>query len=93
MIFRIPVALHKAYHDLFGNLTPLEVIDLLFKVFLRPGRFKKYRRVVNGGEPPPKVDPDKLVLALTKLIEGAFPNWIPPEALIRNLTERRRRLT
>jgi hypothetical protein len=93
MIFRIPVALHKAYHDLFGNLTPLEVIALLFRVFFRPGRFKEYIRVVGNGVPPPKLNPDKLLLDLVRL----FPEgWALTDELIgkiRSLTEQRDKLT
>lgn len=92
ILFKVPSDTHWAYHLLFGNLMPLEIIDVLLRTFFCGGRFRReYRRIINDGEQPPNIDPDKLLLALVRKV---FPkDWVPSEELIQSLIERGRRLS
>jgi hypothetical protein len=91
ILSRTPSDVHWAYHRIFGNLQPLEIIATLLRTFFRGGRFrKKYRRIISNGERPPKVNPDGLLLDLIKL----FPEgWALTDELIGSLTEQRDKLT
>lgn len=84
--------LHWAWHLLFGNRTPLEILDILLKVWFKGGKFVNYRTSIGKKTKPPKtMTPDQMIIALEKLV---FPkDWVPSKQLIKRLRRRRKRFT
>jgi hypothetical protein len=86
MLCNVPSDVHWAYHHLFGNLTPIEIIATLLRYFFHRGNFRvRYQRIVKRGGSL-RVNPDKLLLSVLK----TFPeDWVPSEEVIQRLQERR----
>jgi len=84
----VPSDVHWAYHRLFGNLMPLEVIAIIAKIFFRGGKFRKrYPRIIKRVVRTSKAPPDKVIAIL---IETLFPtDWVPSKELIEKLQKRR----
>jgi len=85
----VPANIHWAYHTLFGNLKPLEIISVILKQFFRGGKFnRRYWRIVKRNSREPRVSPDEI---LTILVEEIFPkDWVPSEELVEMLATKRR---
>jgi len=83
-----PSDLHWSWHRLFGNLLPLEIMLVILRHMLKPGKFRRWRSIIEEGEEPPKpVNPDQIILEMMKKV---FPkDWIPGNKLINELSRRR----
>lgn len=91
LLTEVPSDIHWAWHRLFGNRIPLEILDLILKVWFKGGKFINYRTSIERKDEAPKtMTPDQLIVALEKLV---FPeDWVPSKRLIRRLEKRRERL-
>lgn len=83
----IPSDLHWAWHRVFGNLTPMEILTTLARVFFKGRRFRQYKysidRQAGKSSLPPKMSPDEIILALERQV---FPkDWVPSDKLMRRL--------
>jgi hypothetical protein len=83
-----PADTHWAWHRLFGNLTPEEILTALFRYLLKGGRYHDYQRSVSRkGRKPPVMPPDEMIL---EMIEKIFPeDWVPGDDLMTELERRR----
>lgn len=80
----IPSDDHWAWHKLFGNLTPIEIMTVLVKHLFKGGTYREYRRSIHKqASAPPSISPDRIILAL---VHQVFPkNWVPSDKLMSRL--------
>jgi len=92
ILAELPSHFHWAWHLLFGNLKPLEILDILLKVWFQGGSFEEYQTSIGKkSEAPKTMTPDRMISALMRLV---FPkDWVPSEKLIGILKKRRERLS
>lgn len=88
LIQGFPADLHWAWHRLFGNLLPQEIIVVLLYFLFRPGQFSHWKKFIpDGAEPPETFTPDQIIMELMKVV---FPkNWVPGDELMARLEEKR----
>lgn len=82
--------LHAALHMVFGNLKPLERLDVFLKLH-RGGQFESYQKIIDeeaGDTPPELLPPDEMLLEITERIFP--PDWVPGDRLMEELERRRK---
>jgi len=85
----IPSDDHWAWHKLFGNLTPREIMFVLLSHLFKGGKYRPYRRSIDKKEPAaPEMTGDEIIFALMKF--RIIPReWIPSDGLMATLEKRR----
>jgi hypothetical protein len=79
---------HWAWHKLFGNLTPMEILTVLVKYLFKAGKYRNYRRDIKKTAPATSsMSPDEIILALECQV---FSNgWFPSDELMERLEKLR----
>jgi len=87
ILTNFPSDRHWAWHRLFGNLLPMEIMLVILRYMLKPGNFRQWPNIVEKGKEPPKpVNPDQIILEMTKKV---FPkDWVPGNKLMSELNRR-----
>ena len=85
----IPSDDHWAWHKLFGNLTPREIMAVLLRHLFKGREFKTYQKSVGRkGSPAPEMTGDEIIFALMSL-QIIPKEWVPSDRLMGVLEKRR----